>query len=294
MNPLHLLFAFCIVLIWGLNFVAIKLGVSGIPPLFLVFARFFFTFFPLIFFVKKPNIPFKKVVSYGLIMFALQFIFLFLGISKGVAPGLASLITQSQVFFSSVLAAIFFGEKPHKAQIIGLITSFSGLAIVANHVNGFVTLEGFIFLLLAAFFWSIGNLISKKMGKTNTLSLIVWSSFIASPPLLCVSLFFEGSDKILFSLQNLNAVSVGALAYITIASTLIGYTVWSFLINHLPLTTVSSFTVLIPIVAMLSSVIIINEKLYPWKIAAASLVISGLLINLFGKNLYQKFLKSKS
>jgi O-acetylserine/cysteine efflux transporter len=293
MNPIHLLLAFCIVLIWGLNFVAIKLGVLGFPPLFLVFARFFLTCFPLIFFIKKPNVAFKKVLQYGLIMFALQFTFLFLGISKGVAPGLASLITQSQVFFSVVLASIFFGEKPHKAQILGFITSFSGLAIVANHVNGFVTLEGFIYLLLAALFWSIGNLLSKKMGKTNTLSLIVWSSFIACPPLLGVSLFFEGKDAILLALTNINPVSLGALCYITIASTLIGYTVWSFLINHLPLSTVSSFTVLIPIVAMMSSVVIINEPLYPWKIAAATLVISGLLINLFGRALFQKFKRPK-
>lgn len=285
MNPLHFALALVVVCVWGCNFVAIRLGLNGIPPLLLVFARFFLTSIPAIFFIKRPNIPFRKVVIYGLVMFALQFSLLFIGIGLGVAPGLASLITQVQVFFSILLGAIFFHEKPHRWQFIGCLISFIGLMVVAMHVEGTVSIEGFLSLLGAALFWSVGNLLSKKMGKVNTLSLVIWSSFIAWPPLLLLSFMIEGYDTIIQALANLSLTSAGATLYITYFSTLLGYGLWSYLIHHMPLATISSFTILIPIVAILSSVLILNEPLQSWKLLAALLVIFGLAINLFGKKL---------
>ena len=283
MNPLNFSLALLVVLIWGCNFVAIKLGVVGIPPLLLVFIRFFLTSIPAIFFIKRPNVPFRKVVLYGLVMFALQFSFLFLGIGLGVAPGLASLITQTQVFFSILLGATFLGEKPHRWQFIGCLISFLGLMVVAQNVEGTVSLEGFLSLIAAALFWSVGNLLSKKMGKVNTMALIVWSSFVAWPPLLVLTLAIDGYDKIVFSLTHLNGTSIGAALYIIYFSTFLGYGLWSYLIHELPLATITSFSILIPIVALISSSLILNEPLYTWKIIAALLVISGLAINLFGR-----------
>ena len=286
MNPVHFCLALLVVLIWGCNFVAIRLGVMGIPPLLLVFIRFFLTSIPAIFFIKRPNVPLRKVVLYGLVMFALQFSFLFLGIGLGVAPGLASLITQTQVFFSIFLGATFLGEKPHRWQFIGCVISFLGLMVVARHVEGSVSLEGFLSLIAAALFWSVGNLLSKKMGKVNTMSLIVWSSFIAWPPLLLLTLGIDGYDKIAFCLTHLSGTSIGAALYIIYFSTFLGYGLWSYLIHELPLATITSFSILIPIVALISSSLILNEPLYTWKILAALLVISGLAINLFGKRVF--------
>jgi O-acetylserine/cysteine efflux transporter len=96
-------------------------------------------------------------------MFSLQFSLLFIGIGMNVAPGLASLITQIQVIFSILLGVIFFKEVAHIWQIIGSIISFAGLLVVAKHVEGSVSLEGFLFLIGAALFWSIGKLISKNL-----------------------------------------------------------------------------------------------------------------------------------
>lgn len=292
MSLRHFFLALLVVFIWGFNFVAIKVGLNGFPPLFLVFLRFFLTSLPALFFVKKPHIPLHKIIWYGLIMFSLQFSFLFLGIAMNVAPGLASLITQIQIFFSILLGVIFFQEHAHKWQIIGSIISFTGLLVVAKHVEGTVSLEGFLFLILAALFWSIGNLLSKKIGKTNTFSLVVWSSFFAFPPLLCASLIFEGPQTIYLALLQIDKLTILAALYITYCSTLLGYGIWGYLINHNPLGTITSFTILIPIVALLSSVTLLGEPLQSWKIFAAILVLLGLAINLFGKKL-QRFIKKE-
>ena len=79
MQLFHVLLALVVVVVWGFNFVVIKVGLEEISPLLLGFGRFFLTSIPAIFFIKRPIAPFKMIAWYGLIMFALQFSLLFIG-----------------------------------------------------------------------------------------------------------------------------------------------------------------------------------------------------------------------
>ena len=100
MRPRHLLLALSIVLIWGVNFAIIKLGLRQVSPLALGVMRFFLAAFPWVFFIKRPNVPLSMIAAYGLLIFALQFGFLFTGMKIGMSAGLSSLILQLQVFFT--------------------------------------------------------------------------------------------------------------------------------------------------------------------------------------------------
>ena len=288
MRLLHLLLALLLVLVWGFNFVVIKVGLQEISPLLLCFARFFLTSIPAVFFIKFPSTSFKMVALYGLIMFALQFSLLFMGMYAGVAPGLASLLLQTQAFFTILLAVLFLDEKLHRWQVIGAILSFSGIGLVAMNVGGSVTFSGFLLIIASAASWGVGNLISKKIGKTNMVALVVWGSLIAWPPLLVISFILEGPDRILLSLHNLSWTSAGSVLYITYLSTLFGFGIWSWLLHHYSLPTIAPFTLLVPIVAIASSVLVMSEALQSWKIVAGILVIAGLCINLLGPRFFAK------
>lgn len=228
------------------------------------------------------------VALYGLIMFALQFACLFVGMFLGVTPGLASLLVQTQVFFTTLLAISFFQEKLHRWQVIGGIIAFLGIGLVAMNIGGSVTLSGFLLVVFSAALWSIGNVISKRIGKVNMFALVIWGSLVAWPPLLAFAYWVEGPEKILYCLQNPSWVSVGSVLYITVLSTLFGYGTWSFLLHHYSLPIVAPFTLLVPIVAMASSVIVLGESLESWKILAGVLVIFGLCINVFGLRIFSK------
>jgi O-acetylserine/cysteine efflux transporter len=280
MPLLHLGLTLLVVIIWGFNFVVIREGLETISPLLLGFARFFLTSIPAVFFIKRPGVPFGKVLGYGLVMFALQFTLLFMGMYAGVTPGLASLLLQLQVFFTAILAALFFGEKLRPLQIIGALVSFSGIVLVAMHLSGSITLTGFLLVIAAAASFGAGNVISKKIGKVNMVSLVVWGSLVAWPPLLIISFMVEGADKVLHTFQHLTWLSGGAILYITYLSTLFGFGAWSWLLHHHPLGTIAPFGLLVPVFAILSSVLVLGEPLQPWKIFAALLVIAGLCINL--------------
>ncbi len=284
----HLALVLVVIVVWGFNFVVIKVGLQEIPPLLLCASRFILTSIPAVFFVKFPSTSFKMVALYGLIMFVLQFACLFVGMSLGVTPGLASLLVQTQAFFTTLLAIQFFEAKLHKWQVIGGIVAFSGIGLVGMNIGGSATLSGFILVVGSAALWSIGNVISKKIGKVNMFALVIWGSLVAWPPLLALSYFFEGPEKILYCLQHPSWLSVGSVLYITFLSTLFGYGTWSFLLHHYSLPIVAPFTLLVPIVAMASSVIVLGESLQSWKVFAGVLVIIGLCINVFGPRFFPK------
>ena len=117
--PKHLLLVLLIVLIWGVNFVAVFIALENFPPFLLSALRFALSALPWVFFMPRPKGSVKLIVYYGLFNFALQFGFIFTGIQLGISPGLASLVLQIQVFFSMGLAFLFFQDRPSPFKIAG-------------------------------------------------------------------------------------------------------------------------------------------------------------------------------
>lgn len=294
MSPLHLILVLLLALIWGSNFIFIHLGLAETPPLFLCTLRFFLASVPAVLFIQRPAVPFRMVASYGLIIFGLQFAFLFSGMQAGVTPGLASMILQVSVFFNILFSVWFLKETPNRWQLLGALVSFSGVGVIAFHMQGSVSLLGFLLVISAALAWGLGNIITKKIGTTSNLALIAWGSFISCPFLLVCSLVLEGPAVINTSLHHLSWVGLMAIAYITYCSTWIGYGIWNWLLNRYPMSFIAPFTLLVPVFAMLSSVLFLGEPLQSWKIIAGLLVLSGLLLNLSSKHLIHQFSRRPS
>ncbi|WP_036246931.1 EamA family transporter [Methylobacter sp. BBA5.1] len=282
MNRKDIGLAVLVVAIWGFNFVVIKVGLKEIPPILLCALRFFLSAFPAVFFIKRPAVPFRSVMAFGLVMFASQFALLFSGMYAGTTAGMASLVLQVHVFFTVALAVVFLAEQPSVWQIIGALTAFSGIGLVAAHTGGEISALGLILIVAAAASWGIGNLIAKKLGKVDMLALVVWGSLVAWPPLLLLSYLLEQDSWSLEGMAYLSWPTIGAVGYITYLSTLLGFAVWSWLLSHYPAATVAPFTLLVPVFGFTSSALALGEPLYPWKLAAAVLIIAGLCINLAG------------
>lgn len=278
----HLLFALAVVSIWGCNFIAIKLALSELPPLLLCAVRFVFVAFPAVFFLPRPAVPARQLVVYGLTMFAGQFGFLFLGMKLGMPAGLASLVLQVQVFVTLALAVGILKERLSLAQIAGALVAVAGFTIVGLHTGGEVTAAGLACVLLGAVSWGFANFTSKRLGRVNPLSLVVWGSLVVPLPMAAASALFEGPALIVHSLTHLSWTAVLSVAFIVYISTHIAYSLWSWLLARHPASTVTPFALLVPVIGMLSSTLVLGESLPAWKLQAAALVIAGLALNIFG------------
>lgn len=289
MKPSDICLALLVVLIWGINFVVIELGLQGLPPILFTALRFLFAALPLVFFLKRPSVSWRLLAGYAAFQFAIQFSLLFCGMKLGFPPGLTSLVIQLQAFFTIGLAVAVLGERPLKMQVAGAAIAFSGMALVASQLDAGATVLGFMLVIAAAFSWGIGNIFTKRMGKVDTLALVAWGSLLAAPPLLAVSLLAEGPGAVTAALSHLTWLSAGAVLFQAYPTTILGFGIWSLLMRKYPAATVAPFTLLVPVVAMFSAALVLGEALQWWKVLAAALVICGLALNQFGARFAARF-----
>lgn len=290
-----ILTALAVVVIWGVNFVVIKLGLRDLPPMLFSALRFGFAALPLVFFIKPPRTSLKLVVIFGMFQFAIQFTLLFTGIKLGLPAGLASLVVQLQAFFTIGLAVLLLGERPQPVQLLGALIALGGMGVVAANLEARATLIGFALVVLAGLSWAVANIASKRMGKTadggaaapvSALSLMVWASVVATPPLLLASWLFEGEAAWRLAAHNFSWHTLWAVLFQAYPNTLLGFGIWSMLMRKYPTATIAPFSLLVPVAGMVSAAIVLGESLQWWKVAAGLLVLGGLALNQFGGRLW--------
>lgn len=278
-----------VVTLWGLNFIPIKLGVAEVPPLLLVAMRFLLVAIPAVFFMPRPPIPWKGLIAMSMTLYVAQFGFLFLGIKWGMPAGLASLVHQSQAFFTLLVAVAFLKEKLHWYHLAGLLVATAGMTIIGYEQNTSASALGFWLVLTGSFSWAVGNVIMRKVTlgvpPFSMLSLVVWAGLISFLPTALLSLIIEGFDSWQAAFASMNWVSLASVAYLAYAASLVGYGLWGRLLAKYPATTVAPFSLLVPIVGISSTALFFGEAITLLQGMGSLLVMSGLVLNVFGGRL---------
>ncbi|MBK5074282.1 O-acetylserine/cysteine exporter [Budviciaceae bacterium CWB-B4] len=288
------LLALLVVVVWGFNFVVIKMGLHNMPPLLLAGLRFMLVAFPALLFVARPKIPFRLLLGYGITISFGQFAFLFSAIKFGMPAGLASLVLQSQAFFTIIIAASVFNERLQARQFAGIALAVVGvLVLVEASLNGQdVTMLGFMLTLAAAFCWACGNIFNKLIMQHEVrpavMSLVVWSALIPIIPFLLASALLEGPELMLKSLIEIDTITILSLVYLAFVATIIGYGIWGALLGRYETWRVAPLSLLVPVVGMTSSALFLGETLTLLQLLGALLIMAGLYINVFGLRVWRR------
>lgn len=281
MKPVHILLLVLVAALWGFNFVVIKLGLDNFPPLLFSALRFLFAAVPLVFFIPKPDVSWRIIIGIGLVLGVVKFSFLFIGIKVGVPPGLASLLLQSQAFFTVLLAFLVFGARPRPLQIGGMAIAFSGIALIGSSIDGNFTLTGLALAIAAAIAWAFSNMLMKKAGNVPMLNLMVWVSLVPPIPLLVISVLFEGLDRDLAAITHISLTGAAAVLFVAYVATIFGFAIWGAMISRYGVSTVAPFSLLVPVFGMSSSALFLGEAFGPLRMVAAALIVAGLMMNVF-------------
>ena len=288
MRPLDLGLALLVVLVWGVNFAVIKSGVAEVPPLLLGALRFTLAACPAVFLLRPPKLPLRLYLAYGLSISVGQFAFLFTAIHLGMPSGLASLVLQSQAFFTMLFAALWLKESWRASQLAGLLLAACGLVLIGSAHGVTMPLLGFLLTLAAASMWAAGNIVTRAVarhGPINQLAFVVWASLVPPLPFFGLSLLIEGPARIAAALSTFSLHSFAAVAYLAWVATLLGYGLWTRLLSRYPANQVAPFSLLIPIVGLSTGWLVFGEALRPVHLAGAALLMLGLAVNLFSGRL---------
>lgn len=285
----HFLLALAVVAVWGTNFVVIKLALNHLPPLLFAALRFTLALLPAMFFLPMPKVGWKNMAVYGVLIGLGQFGLLYLAMHGHISPGIASLVVQTQVFFTIGLSMRLSGERVQPFQWFALLLATAGIANIGLHTDGTTTVLGLALVLCAALSWAGGNIAAKQGAPSNMLAYVVWSSAFALPPLYAVSFLMEGWDAIAQGVRDADAATWAAVAWQSWGNTLFGYAAWGWLLARHPAATITPMALLVPVFGMGASAIWLGEALPAWKLVAAALVMGGLAVNLLWPRLKLRY-----
>src|ERR1700744_950571 len=177
MKPRDLILGILVTLIWGSNFSVIEVGLRDLDPFLLTGLRFALTAFPLILFLPRPrDVPLLSLAAYGLLFGVGLWWVVNLAMSKGMSPGLSSLVLQFSAFFTVILSAVVLRERMRVPQMVGMLVAAAGLLVVIHATSGTSTTLGVVLVLLAAVSWSVCNLIVKRHKPKDMMAFVAWSS----------------------------------------------------------------------------------------------------------------------
>lgn len=278
--------ALAIVVVWGVNFMAIKWGVAEVTPLLLSGLRYVVAALPAIFFIRRPDVALSVLIGYGVFVGVGQFGLLFSAIHLGMPAGLASLVLQLQTFFTIGLAVLLLGERLGRPQFIGAVIALAGIGVIAVESFAAAAIVPLLMTVFAAASWAVANIIVKRAGKVDMLAFVVWSSLVPPIPMFILSLLIEGPGAISLSLSQLTWLGVASLLFLGWVSTDFGYGAWSNLLQRHPASTVAPFTLLVPIIGLSTGALVLGEGLSALDVIGSALVFVGLLLNVFGPRLF--------
>jgi O-acetylserine/cysteine efflux transporter len=281
MRPRDILSASSVAVVWGLVFIAIKIGVGETTPLMLSALRFVFAAFPLVFFLPPPKAPAWTVALYGLLIGVGQFGLLFIAIHRGFPVGLASLVIQAQAFFTIFLAWALLGEWPRRAQLVGAFVAFAGMAVIGSDRLTGASFGPFAMVILASLFWGSGNVLAKTVGRVDMLAFTVWSSLAAPLPLLLLSLAVDGTAAFA-ALTHPGLRLIGSVLVVSYAGTVFGFGLWARLLARYSAATVAPFALMVPIVGMIAGSVVFGERVNAVELFGGVLVMAGLALNILG------------
>jgi O-acetylserine/cysteine efflux transporter len=288
-----LLAALVVVIVWGTNFVAMKIGLRELTPFQMGAGRYLFALLPLVLFIRPPKLAWQWVLLYGLCQGVGQFGLLFLALRAGMSASLASVLLQTQVFFTALLGVALLREQVGRALQAGMLLAALGLACFgigylttgSVTITGAVTVTGMLLVLGAAAMWAASNIVVRLAQRTapgfDVLGFMVWSSLVPILP-FCLLSWWCDSASARAQLAHLSWHTWAALAYLGWLATLLGYALWTGLLTRHPANRIAPFSLGVPVVGISAGMLLLGDRITGWQWGGIGLIVASLAVVVFG------------
>ncbi len=271
MSPLDLLIALFVVALWGINFGISKIALLEFPPLFLMGLRFVIVAALLLPFVRMPRGRMRGVLALSVILGTIHFPLMFNGI-KGIDAATASVVSQLQVPFASLLAALVFKDRLGWRRAVGMLAAFAGVLLIAGEPRLGDSLWALGLVVAGSLAFAVANVQIKRLGSVDGFALNAWMGLFAAPQLLILSALFEQGQW--EAVRSASWAAWGSLFYIAVLATIVAYGLWYGLMRRYDVNQAVPFMLLIPLFGVLSGVVLLNEPV-TWTLALGGLLTVG-------------------
>lgn len=275
----HVLIALVVVVLWGVNFIAMKHIVVELPPLAVTGLRFLLAAVPLVFLIARPKVSWQGLLGFGLFFGVIKFGLLFTAFKLGMPAGLASLVLQMQSAFYILFAFVLLGERPLPLQWVGIGLALVGALVIAWGKTAGATFLPMLLTIVAAVSWGIANVFIRREGHFDAFPFAVWSSLAPGFVMLTLAILVDGPETLTTAIGGLTWTGIGALAYLAWPISIFSGALWGYLMIRHSAATIAPFALLVPVVGFLAGWVVYGEtqSLSTWY--GATLIGLGLVFN---------------
>ncbi len=268
---------------WGTTYLGIKMALESFPPATLVCIRYLISGAILVAAMLWKGVQLPR--GRELLLISLLGIVI-LGVGNGclsyaellIPSGLAALfITTSPFWMVGVEALLPGGERLHGPTIAGMLVGLCGtLLLVAPHAmhnSGGPVLQGFLILQLGCCAWSFGSIAQRRRAaKTHP---VVGGAVqqLATGVIYIIPALLLPSHPIRWSPRG-----VGALFYLITFGSIVGYSAYVYALEHLPVSVVSLYNYVNPVVAVFLGWLFYGENLDKRELAAIPIIFAGVAL----------------
>ena len=265
-------------LIWGFHFIVIKIAVGELPPIFYAAIRMTLVAAVMAPFLRWRTDRMKPVLAAGLCFGALNYAFMFTGLSYATASA-AAIAMELHVPFATILAIIFLNDRIGLPRIIGIVLAFIGVAIIAlgkdNGAEAGSNIPlGVALVAAGAFVEAVGAVLVKKAVGFKPHELLAWFAAVGAVGLwLLTGLLETGQGAALVEADR--TLVIGAILYSAIGGSILGHSAYYWLLQRLPVSVVSPSVLLTTVIAVFFGVVLLGDPFGPRMIIGGAMVLAG-------------------
>jgi O-acetylserine/cysteine efflux transporter len=276
MSALQIVCAVAVPLLWGYQFVAIKVGVTEFPPLFFLALRFMAIALLLVPFVKRPTRQqLGPIATISVFFGGLNFGLFYVGLGLGTGS-MSAVVYQLATPFTILLAWPLLAERPSLTTSAGVVLAFIGVVVLTAGPGLSANALPLLLIVGSAFAFAVSNVLTKRHGPFDPLMLMAWSSAFTVPQVMAMSLVLEHDQ--LASLVTADDRGWLALAYTIFIGGIVGFGLWFWLIARCSMNRVAPFGLLLPVFALISSVLFLGDHMTTKLIVGGLIAILGVAI----------------
>jgi O-acetylserine/cysteine efflux transporter len=261
---------------WGLNLIAVKMGVDLIEPLTAAWLRQVMVMLICLPALRIIEGKMRELVLLGAL--AGGAFYIIVNISMAVSTNVSALAIAGQLGapFSLILAIIFLGERVHKYRIAGMALAFAGVVMIVFDPNAVNEHLGLALTAVASFIWACCSLIQRRLVGVPVLTIYAWVGLVGTVVLLPIALIAE--PQAMASIQDLPLSSLGWVLFSALGSTVIGQGAMSILLQRHPVSAVVPLTLPTPVISVIAAAYWFGTPLTPIMIAGGGVVLAGVAI----------------
>lgn len=267
-------------LIWGYNWVIMKLANSVFPPVLFAGYRFGLGAVILLVFClfKKVGLPNKQDMKWIIICGLLQTAFFNLAIQlslNDLSAGLTSVLTYSMPLWLTIMAHYFIpGERLTTVKTLGVIVGIVGLFFTLDaHLGG--GFGAFLLALSSGVAWAVSNVIFKrKLVHCDNLQFTTWQMIVGAIGLFVYSLCFEHSAS------QWGLIPVIYIIFSGVIGSAFAFVIWFRVLSGSQATKASISLLMVPVIGVLSGFLFLHENLKPVSLVGIACILLGIwLVN---------------